>query len=168
MCSPEYVLREKFQESLLAEHFTGLQCQLERSYSVICAHKTNFVEIRGSEQNVKAAFMELQRMLEQGVSTSSIEPVLQRGTACSGPSEEEVIADCVKIGYSESIVKAHINRIGPRPSFNDVMTLLIQGNSSTTQPNSRVERTATPPSSLPLATPTLRPIIIDGSNVAMR
>lgn len=80
----------------------------------------------------------------------------------------------MKLGYTEKLVQAALQKLGPSPDQNELLAELIKlgaqrggscDNSPTESPLDTIDVHITDPIGSPHA---LRPVVIDGSNVAMR
>jgi ribonuclease ZC3H12 len=80
----------------------------------------------------------------------------------------------LKLGYTESLVQAALQKLGPNPGQNELLEELIKlGAQAPRQQDLAPEGTDEPDSTLDTlaedaVSVRLRPVVIDGSNVAMR
>ncbi|KAH6927518.1 hypothetical protein HPB50_005184 [Hyalomma asiaticum] len=84
----------------------------------------------------------------------------------AGPQYASRLEFAVKLGYTEQQVQQALRRLGPQPGQNELLAELVRLGAR--EQSSDAAATRADPSSASQAEDPLRPIVIDGSNVAMR
>lgn len=87
-------------------------------------------------------------------------------SSASGPQYASKLEFAVKLGYTEAHVQQALRRLGPQPAQNELLAELVRLGARDCGPSLAVTGDASPDRGA-TTDDTLRPIVIDGSNVAM-
>lgn len=164
--------------------------ELEKEFLVHVTYGRDYMQLQGSEVKVIMALSKVQELrcperhpngLEPDVTAFHTEQTADRWAAHSGSHSnrpnakiEKKVNEFVSLGFEEDAIRSVIEKSGSQLSHEELMTKLLQMKKPNPHGGSLVSRTPTiaePTPPPPIVNPTdqrLRPVIIDGSNVAMR
>lgn len=170
LCNPECVREERLspERLVLCQNLTE---ELEKEFLVCVSYKEDFVRLQGGEVTVIMALSKIQELV--GVDWQPNGHISHP----EGPSNkiEQKVKEFIALGFGEEAIRSVIERTGPHVSQDELMTKLLKMKKA---PPSGFQEppVARTPTGAELASPPplvnldsgLRPVIIDGSNVAMR
>ena len=171
LCNPECVREERLspERLTLCQNLTE---ELEKEFLVCVFYKEDFVRLQGGEVTVIMALSKIQELV--GVDKQPNGHV----SNLEGPSDniEQKVKEFITLGFEEKDIRSVIERAGPHVSQDDLMTKLFKMKKPGPPAGFQEPPVARTPTGPELTSPSplvnsdsgLRPVIIDGSNVAMR
>ena len=178
------------EESLCPEKLAlcrNLTEELEKEFLVCVTYGRDHVRLQGGEVKVILALSKIQEIVgadghpnglgaDGAVSYTEQLADKEKWTAQSGShpngpktKTENKVKGFVALGFEENAVRRVIEKYGPQLSEDELMTKIFRMKKEAPVPRTPIaEELTTPPPLVNSVDQRLRPVIIDGSNVAMR
>lgn len=141
---------------------------IERDFGIVLKSNSRGIRVQGKQSSVRSCLVKLQELLEAmsrdmgvGGTGPSVHPHVQSrdGHSTTPPNLAQKLVQFESLGYPKQAVESVLCSLGGGASDNDIIARLMKVTSHTQASVSN------PPTT---NQPGLRPIVVDGSNVAMR